>query len=79
MKSKEQIKKMLKKEPGITKESLTDETGCYARIRTAYDGQELWRYRTSLHYGHDTREISAPAGDFKTLTEFILWVQTEVI
>jgi hypothetical protein len=75
MKSKEQLKKMFEKEPGINKESLTDETGCYARIRTAHYGVELWRYRTSLHYGHDPREISAPADNFKTLTEFIIWVQ----
>lgn len=78
MKSKEQLKKMFEKEPGITRESLTDESGCYARIRTSHDGIELWRYRTSLHCDRDIREMSAPASEFNTLTEFIIWVQKEI-
>ncbi len=75
MVSRKEIIKMNEKEPGTTRESLTDEAGCYARIRTAHCGVELWRYRSVINNGYNLREINAPASEFKTLTEFILYVQ----
>ena len=68
------IEEKFPSEPGITREYVTDEYGAYARIRTAGDGIELWRYRCPDIWSKNPRELNAPLDSFETMEEFIAWV-----
>jgi len=68
------LKEQFEKEPGTVRQIFKDETGIYARVRMANDGDEVWRWINGDFYAQ-TIERYAPADDFKTMKEFIAWIK----
>jgi len=70
----ENIREQFEKEPGTIRQVFEDETGVYVRVRIAFTGRELWRWRNGDIYAQ-TVERSAPVSDFKTMKEFVDWIK----
>lgn len=60
-------------ESGVVKEMYTTKVGRFCRIRTAHEGEEIWRFRPVF----PNNDIDVPAGAFKTLEEFIHYTLKE--
>jgi predicted amino acid racemase len=70
----EDIRKQFEREPGIIRQIFEDDTGVYVKVRIAYTGKEIWRWKNGDIYAQ-TVERFAPASDFKGMKDFVTWIK----